>query len=166
MPTTDAGAGLPILFLHTVGDTAFHVPQHILLLVGIELLACDNHLRCTSVLLGTGIVVMSEDILAHIVVAAIEGHSRIVKVYHIGLIVVDTLQHTVLELQLILLRGKRCAITPFPLAMYGSRLTPSVAGDMILCIQFLRVIALPPLLGAIRIEGIAILLGEIAIVVL
>ena len=37
---------------------------------------------------------------------------------------------------------------------------------MILCIQFLRVITLPPFLCTVGIEGIAILLGEVAIVVL
>ena len=101
VPRTDAGAGLPVFFLWTIGNTALYVPKESLLLRVIENLTHRYYLLLTFVLFCAGIVEMLKDIQSDGLVAAIERQYGIVKIQHVWIIVVDTLQHTVLEFLLI-----------------------------------------------------------------
>ena len=125
-----------------------------------------DHLLFASVLLCTRVVVVRKDVLTHGIVATVERQHCVVEIDHVGAEGVDTLQHTVLELHLILLRRQARTLAPVPLAMDVALTFPSLAVLMALSVELLRVQALPPLLRAVRIELVAILLRQIAVILL
>ena len=125
VPRTDTGTGLPVLGLWTVGNTALYVPKESLLLRVIENLTHRYNLLLTFVLFCAGIVEMLKDIQTDGLVAAIERQYGIVKIQHIWIIVVDTLQHTVLELHLICLGRQAGTIAPSPLTVDSTAILPT-----------------------------------------
>ena len=100
---------------------------------------------------------MCQDVLAYLVVASVEGHGGVVEVEHVGLVVVDQLEHAVLELLLILLGGQAGAVAPVPLAVDGAAALPPGAVLVVLGVELLRVESFPPL-------ALAVGLGQVAVV--
>ena len=97
MPVADAGAGLPVFLLNPVGNAALHIPKHVVFLFCGKLFSCNHYIRYASVQAGTVVVIVRENVLSHGIVASVERHGRVVKIEYIGVVVVDKLQHTVLE---------------------------------------------------------------------
>ena len=104
MPRTDARTGLPRQVLTAVWDATFHVPEQALLLVVVEDFSHHNDILLTVVGIGALVVVVRQDVIANLIVAVVERQDGVVEVDGTGMILVDALQHTVLELLLVGLR--------------------------------------------------------------
>ena len=136
----------------------------------VQNLTRHHHLLLTVIEVRTVVIEVGKDVQTVLVVrisrSAIERENSIVEVQHIGVILIDALQYTVLELLHVFHRWRTHTIAPSPLVMDGSPIAPIRAMCMVLSIEFLGVKTVPPVFErAVRIGCQTILLRQFHIVV-
>ena len=109
MPSTDAVASLPRFIHNLVGGTPLHIPGECLALLLIENLAEHDGTRILVVEMGGNLQSAVTDI--------VEWHNGHVKVNQVGLVAVDGIEGSVVEVGDKLFRWQRSTIAPCPLAM-------------------------------------------------
>ena len=155
MPLSQASAGLPILLLRAVRDTAFHIPHDSFFLVDGQLLARHHGAHFPIIVLQTFVIHVRHDVQPFIT-DGIEWQGEIIKIHHIRIIPVDHIQRPVIEFRLIPFIRQRSPVAPIPLCIQSPHRLAPCAPFMALFVEVLRVVAFPPLSYAIFFRQLAV----------
>ena len=150
MPSADAVARLPRLVDDVVWCSTLHIPRQSLALLLIENLTKHHSPRVAVIEMG--------DNLQATIADGMEWQYRCIEVDEVGLIAIDGIERTIVEISDELLRGNSGPVCPVPLLVDGSIPPGPLAHGMLLLVELLRVEAFPPF-------ALAIFLGEMTIVV-